>query len=197
MTAHAQVNPSRVRIKRATQSINDPRLSACGFERCIQCGRCTASCPAAYMYEDYRPRDVMRKLQMGDSDSLMQSVWKCGQCYSCRARCPRNNSVALGVLAVREASIARGLAPERIAAVVPMIRKNLYERGETFLPYMFDFLGEFGPRTYARCHDNDKKRVRLGFDNEDARAQRIPEESMAEIRKIMEMTGYSGRGPNE
>ncbi|HEY3422945.1 MAG TPA: 4Fe-4S dicluster domain-containing protein [Methanocellaceae archaeon] len=197
MTSHAQVNPPRVRMKRATQSIDDIRLSACGFERCMQCGRCTASCPVAYMYEEYRPRDVMRKLQMGDTDALMQLVWKCGQCYSCSARCPRNNSVALGVLAVREASIAQGQAPEQIMSVIRMIRKNLYERGETFLPYMFDFLDEFGPRTYARCSDNDKKRIRLGFDSEDARAQRIPEESMAEIRMIMEMTGYSGRGPNE
>lgn len=197
MTSYAQVKPSRVRIKRAPQSINDPRLSACGFERCIQCGRCTASCPAAYMYEDYRPRDVMRKLQMGDIDSLMQSAWKCGQCYSCRARCPRNNSVALGVLALREASIERGLAPEQITSVIRLIRKNLFERGETFLPYMFNFLGEFGPRTFARCCDNDKKRMRLGFDRDDARVQRIPDESMAEIRMIMEMTGYAGRGPDE
>jgi heterodisulfide reductase subunit C1 len=197
MTSHVQANPSRVRIKRAIQGIDDARLRACGFERCIQCGRCTASCPVAYMYEEYRPRDVMRKLQMGDTEALMQTVWKCGQCYSCSARCPRNNSVALGVLAVREASIARGLAPEQIMSVVGMIRKNLYERGETFLPHMFNFLGEFGSRTYARCHNNDKKRLRLGFDGEDARAQRIPEKSMTEIRRIMEMTGYSGGGPNE
>ena len=149
MTSHAQVKPSRVRIKKTTQSIDDARLSTCGFERCMQCGRCTASCPAAYMYEEYRPRDIMRKLQLGDTDSLMEVVWKCGQCYSCRARCPRNNSVALGVLAMREACIARGLAPEQIMSVVRMIRKNLYERGETFLPSMFDFLREFGPRTYA------------------------------------------------
>ena len=197
MASNAQVNPSRIRMKRTTQSIEDTRLSACGFERCIQCGRCTASCPAAYMYEEYSPRDVMRKLQMGDIDSLMRSVWKCGQCYSCRARCPRNNSVAMGVLALREASIARGLAPEQITSVVQLIWKNLYERGETFLPQMFNFLDEFGQRTSARCRDNDKKRIRLGFDSDDARVQRIPEESMAEIRMIMEMTGYTGRGPDE
>jgi heterodisulfide reductase subunit C len=193
----AYVRPLRVRMKRAGHGIDDARLSACGFERCMQCGRCTASCPAAYMYEDYRPREVMRKLQLGDTDALMQAAWKCGQCYSCQARCPRNNSVALGVLALREESIARGLAPARIMSVVSMIRRNLYERGETFLPYMFDFLGELGPRTYARCHDNINKRERLGFDREDARAQRIPEESMAEIRRIMEMTGYTGSDQDE
>lgn len=189
--------PARIRMEKATEGILDSRLNACGFERCMQCGRCTASCPAAYMYDDYRPRDVMRKLQLGDFKGLMQNVWKCGQCYSCMARCPRNNSVALGVLAMREASIAMGLAPEGIIAVASMIRKNLYERGETFLPYMFNFLNELGPRTYARCHNNDKKRVRLGFDREDARMRRIPKGSMAEIRKIMEMTGFSGCDKNE
>jgi heterodisulfide reductase subunit C len=101
------------------------------------------------------------------------------------------------VLALREASIDRGLASPQVMLVASMIRRNLYERGETFLPYMFDFLGELGPRTYVRCRDNTKKRERLGYDREDARAHRIPEESMDEIRRIMEMTGYTERDRHE
>ena len=184
---------TKIALKRHDRAIADPRLGhTCGFEKCMQCGRCTASCPAAYIFDDYRPREVMRKLQLGDIGSLMPVLWRCGQCYSCAARCPRNNSVGAGILALREAAISRGQAPENIKNVASIIRKNLYGRGETFQPYMFDFLDEMGPRTIARCRDNRDKRVRLGFDRDDARTMPIPDDSMAEIRALMEMTGFGG-----
>jgi len=183
----------RIALKKQVIVNSDHRLShVCGFEKCMQCGRCTASCPAALIYDDYRPRDVMRKLQLGDIDSVMPYLWRCGQCYSCAARCPRNNSVGAGILALREKALATGVAPENIKAVASLIHKNLHQRGETFLPYMLDFIGEFGPRTTMRCRDNGNRRVRLGFDRDDARMQPIPADSMAEIRSLMEMTGYKG-----
>lgn len=183
----------RIALKKPVRSMNDPRLSnACGFEKCMQCGRCTASCPAAFMYEDYKPREVMRKLQLGDIDALIPCLWRCGQCYSCAARCPRNNSVGAGILALRESAVAMGIIPEKIKAVLSIIRKNLYERGETFQPYMFDFLEEFGPRTAMRCRDNADRRVRLGFDRDDARVRPIPAVAMAEIRALMDMTWPGG-----
>ncbi len=183
----------RVSLKQSPKAANDVRLDrTCGFERCMQCGRCTASCPAAFEFDDYRPRDVMRKLQLGQKDALWHLLWRCGQCYSCAARCPRNNSVAAGILALREQALARGLAPEEVRGVAAAIRKNLYERGETFLPRTFDFLEEFGPRTTERCRDNPARRVRLGYDRDDARAQPIPGSSMREIRKLLDITWPGG-----
>ena len=183
----------RVALKGPQRSIRDIRLDrTCGFEKCMQCGRCTASCPAAFKHDDYRPRDVMRKLQLGDREAIIDLLWRCGQCYSCAARCPRNNSVGAGILALREAAIADGREPHAIRYVAALLRKNLYERGETFLPHMFTFLEEFGPRTIQRCKDNREKRVRLGFDAEDARAQPIPDVSMREIRVLMDMTWPGG-----
>lgn len=169
----------------------DPRLSGCGYERCLQCGRCTASCPAAYAYGDYSPRMVMNRLSMGDAGSLGESIWKCGQCYSCKSRCPRNNSAAAAVLALREEALRRGLVPESIRRVAIALRRNLYERGETFLPGTLtkDALAAFGPRTAMRCSGNLERRVRLGYERDDARACRIPDGSMAEIRHILEATG--------
>ncbi len=183
----------RLSLKQSAKPTGDIRLDeTCGFGKCMQCGRCTASCPAAFEFGDYRPRDVMRKLQLGEGDSLNGLLWRCGQCYSCAARCPRNNSVASGILALRESALAKGLAPENIRGVAAMIRKNLYERGETFQPYMFDFLEEFGPRTAMRCRDNGDRRVRLGFDRDDARMRPIPEASMEDIRKLIDLTWPGG-----
>ncbi|AFD00221.1 Heterodisulfide reductase, subunit C [Methanocella conradii HZ254] len=183
----------RVALRNVAEPSGDFRLEeTCGYEKCMQCGRCTASCPAAFIYEDYRPRDVMRMLQIGDREALMRVIWRCGQCYSCAARCPRNNSVGAGILALRESAMAAGLAPEGIMATAAMIRKNLYGHGETFLPATFDFLEEFGPKTTQRCRDNASRRVRLGFDRDDARARPIPANSMKEIRALIDMTWPGG-----
>jgi len=183
----------RISLDHTEKAVRDVRLdTACGYEKCMQCGRCTASCPAAFKYDDYRPRDVMRKLQLGDRDALTRLLWRCGQCYSCAARCPRNNSVGAGILALREAAITAGKEPIEIRDAAALLRKNLYERGETFLPSTFTFLEEFGPRTVSRCKDNGARRVRLGFDADDARTEPIPEKSMREIRALMDMTWPGG-----
>ncbi len=183
----------RIALNEPRQTRKDIRLdSTCGYEKCMQCGRCTASCPAAFTYDDYRPRDIMRGLQLGNRDALIDLLWRCGQCYSCAARCPRNNSVGAGLLALREAAIASGRAPASIKNIAALIRKNLYGRGETFLPGDFTFLEEFGPRTVRRCRNNRARRVRLGFDRDDARAQPIPEHAMGEIRALLDMTWPGG-----
>nr|WP_148266646.1 4Fe-4S dicluster domain-containing protein [Methanocella arvoryzae] len=171
----------------------DPRLSGSGYEKCMQCGRCTASCPAAYTFDDYIPRSVMSRLALGMGDSLAEAVWRCGQCYSCRARCPRNNSVGEAVLALRERFGAEGRVPDTIKSVRSLLLNNLHSRGETFLPQMLTdkLLREFGPATYSRCAGNIEKRARLGYEKEDARACRIPDDAMEEIRHILTATGCS------
>lgn len=183
----------RIALKDPELAVKDIRLDhACGFEKCMQCGRCTASCPAAFKYDDYRPRDIMRQLQLGNRDAITGLLWRCGQCYSCAARCPRNNSVGTGILALREAAIASGRAPPGIRKVAAIIRKNLYERGETFLPSTFTFLEEFGPRTINRCKDNRARRMRLGYDPDDARTEPVPDGAMQEIRALLDMTWPGG-----
>lgn len=187
MATRIRMNTSRSSKAHST----DPRMGSCGFEKCMQCGRCTASCPAAYSFGDYLPRTIMSRLALGITDSLVDDVWQCGQCYSCRARCPRNNSVGEAVLALREKFASEGRIPETLKNVAGLLRRNLRSHGETFLPQMMtdDLLREFGPATYGRCKGNIGKRVRLGYEKDDARSYRIPDEAMYEIRHILKVTG--------
>ncbi len=62
---------------------------------CYQCGNCTAGCPAAFTF-DYTPNQVMRMLQVGLVDQVLDSkaVQLCVQCLTCTARCPRNIDIA-------------------------------------------------------------------------------------------------------
>lgn len=62
---------------------------------CYQCGNCTAGCPAAFTF-DYTPNQIMRMLQVGLVDEVLDSkaVQLCVQCLTCTARCPRNIDIA-------------------------------------------------------------------------------------------------------
>ena len=53
---------------------------------CYQCGNCSAGCPAAFTF-DYTPNQVMRMLQVGLVDKVLDSkaVQLCVQCLTCTA----------------------------------------------------------------------------------------------------------------
>lgn len=186
----------RITLKIGKKPFKSIIFKKSGFKKCIQCGRCTASCPAAYLYADYRPRDLMRRFMLGDiyTEELNELIWKCGQCYSCRARCPRNCKAGLGVLALQTLAVLEGNVPPEISDISEKIKRNLYLKGETFLPSTqdIDLLTEFGEQTYHRCRDNNLKRERLGFRSDDARNVPVPEESLREIREILKRTGFGG-----
>ena len=65
------------------------------LKACMNCGVCTAICPAAEFYE-YDPRRICDTVQRGNEDEVEQllksdTIWYCGQCMSCKSRCPRGN----------------------------------------------------------------------------------------------------------
>ncbi|MBL7111415.1 MAG: 4Fe-4S dicluster domain-containing protein [Bacteroidales bacterium] len=83
-----------------------------GLNSCINCGTCTAICPAASFF-DYDPREITDQLQCEDENILEEllkgdKIWFCGQCMSCKTRCPRNNTPGLIIMALRNLSIETG-----------------------------------------------------------------------------------------
>ena len=69
---------------------------------CMQCGKCSAGCPASADM-DLLPHQVVRLLQLGQWEAVAdsQSVWNCASCFTCGARCPRNINIASLLEAVR------------------------------------------------------------------------------------------------
>ena len=83
-----------------------------GLKTCINCGTCTAICPAAEFYK-YDPRKVMDIVQSRDEEEiekLLKSdfIWYCGECMSCVTRCPRKNGPGLVIMALRNLSARLG-----------------------------------------------------------------------------------------
>ena len=64
-----------------------------GVLKCVQCGMCTSTCPAA-RHSSYNPRDIMEHVLEGDESILEDdNIWNCFYCYTCHSVCPVGNSV--------------------------------------------------------------------------------------------------------
>jgi len=84
-----------------------------GLKACMNCGVCSAICPAAEFY-NYDPRRIVDLVQVRDSEALhdllkSDTIWYCGQCMSCKTRCPRGNTPGLIISALRQLSQELGL----------------------------------------------------------------------------------------
>ncbi len=77
---------------------------------CIQCGTCTASCPAAHAM-DLSPRRMWRMVQLGMTEEVLQSksIWLCSLCYNCHVRCPRGIPLTETITRLKELAIERGI----------------------------------------------------------------------------------------
>ena len=75
---------------------------AVGIEKCFNCGNCTASCPLAT--DEYAfPRNIIRRLQVGQKDRLTQHLdpWLCYYCGNCSETCPKGAEPGETMMATR------------------------------------------------------------------------------------------------
>jgi len=108
-----------------------------GLKVCISCGTCTAICPAAQFF-DYDPRTVVETVQRRDETSLEQllkgdTIWRCGECLSCKTRCPRGNTPGYIIQSLRALSIKTGLFAESTQGSLQLSVKRTV--GEHILKY--------------------------------------------------------------
>ena len=58
--------------------------------QCLECGKCTSSCPRRLSGKEYSPRLLANKVisDRDDQAYIENSVWECLTCGMCRERCP-------------------------------------------------------------------------------------------------------------
>jgi len=83
-----------------------------GLNSCLNCGMCTAICPAAQFY-DYDPRIIADIMQRGNDEEIerllkSETIWYCGECLSCKTRCPRGNTPGYLIQALRNLAQENG-----------------------------------------------------------------------------------------
>ena len=59
---------------------------------CLDCGKCTGSCPLARVDPDFSPRRIVERVVFGEGESVISDprLWSCMTCGLCSERCPSN-----------------------------------------------------------------------------------------------------------
>jgi heterodisulfide reductase subunit C len=98
-----------------------------GVLACIQCGRCTSSCPVARIVEEHNPRKLMEMIILGLPSDLFsgQLPWYCLSCFTCLDRCPQGGDVGEVMFAIRNLAVKEGNIPDGILVQA----KSLFENG--------------------------------------------------------------------
>ena len=178
-----------------------------GLHTCINCGTCTAICPAAEFYK-YDPRKIVDTVQRKDDaeiEALLKSdtIWYCGECMSCVTRCPRKNGPGLVIMALRNLSAKLGFftASEKGRQLYPLTKAlnyNVLNLGYCVHPTTFRFEdhSESGPVFKWVLENKEEVYARLGanFGKPGPGALRqIPQEDLDELRAIYDETGGTER----
>ena len=91
----------------------DEILALCGEDasNCVQCGKCTASCPIAPEM-DLQPNQVLRYIQIKSRKPILQcsTIWLCASCETCSSRCPEGIEIATVMDTLRKLAVEEGLA---------------------------------------------------------------------------------------
>jgi heterodisulfide reductase subunit C len=87
-------------------------LEEAQVEACIQCGRCTATCPAG-LPSSLRAREVVRAVEEGDLSVIEErdDIWHCTTCFSCQERCPKGVMITQAILWLRGEAVRLGRYP--------------------------------------------------------------------------------------
>ncbi len=174
-----------------------------GLNACMNCGVCTAICPAAEFYE-YDPRKIVDIVQTRDDEAIRnllksETIWYCGECMSCKTRCPRGNAPGLIIMALRGLSQDLGYFTEsekgrQQLAVKRTVGDSILNTG--YCVYIDGISSAMHPEqgpVWEWVQDNKTELLeRLGGNYKGdgpGILRKIPKETLDELRKIFEVTG--------
>lgn len=174
-----------------------------GMKACMNCGVCTAVCPAAEFYR-YNPKNIVNivaRKNEADLEELLRSdtIWYCGECMSCVTRCPRANAPGLVIMALRKLSMRSGLYMESEKGrqqyiVVKDLCSNVLNYGYCVYPrtFAYETHPEYGPVGKWVCDHLDDVHARMGSNLDGdgpGGLRKIPQESLDQLKKIFDVTG--------
>ena len=178
-----------------------------GLKACFNCGVCTAICPAAEV-SDYDPRivvDTVQKRDEAELEKLLKSdtIWRCGECLSCKTRCPRGNVPCYIIQALRALSIDTGMFTEseqgrKQLAVKRTVGDHIFKYG--YCVYIDevdnDMYPEQGPVWKWLRENRESMLDRLGTSykkNKSGTLRNTSQESLDDLKKIFDETGGTKR----
>lgn len=173
------------------------------LKACMNCGICTAICPAAEFFP-YDPRSICDIVQRGEEEAIenllrSDTIWYCGQCMSCKTRCPRGNVPGEVINVLRKTSQELGYNNDskegrKQREIMQGAGANILNIGYCVHPDTIDpkLHPEQGPiwAWYVEHIKEVAPRFGANYNGEGPGALRkIRKENLDEIRKIFEVTG--------
>jgi len=136
-----------------------------GILSCIQCGRCSSSCPVARLTTEHNPRRLMEMIILGLRSEVLptQLPWYCLSCFTCLDRCPQGGDVGEAMFAIRNLAVREGNVPEGIVVQA----RSLIDTGRVVNPTRMALL----------------EREKLGLD-------KGPSTSTGDVQKILKRTKF-------
>lgn len=174
-----------------------------GLTSCMNCGVCTAICPAAEFYK-YDPRQICNIVQSKDEEKIEKllksdTIWYCGECMSCKTRCPRGNTPGLVIMALRKVAQQLGYFTEsekgrQQYVIRKVIGQNVLDTGYCVHPDIVhpETHLEQGPvwKWYRENIQDMASRFGANYHGKGAGALKtLSQQDLDEIRKIFEATG--------
>src|SRR4030042_6973892 len=173
-----------------------------GLKSCMNCGICTAICPAASFY-NYDPRLIVNIVQTRDEEKIEQllkdeTIWYCGQCMSCKTRCPRGNAPGLIICALRKLSQDTGLFAEsekgrQQLAVKRTVGENILKIGycvfpATVIPEKHPEQGPVWEWIYEQRADIMSK-FGANYKGKYGALRKIDDKDLEELKRIFDVSG--------
>lgn len=160
-----------------------------GVLKCVQCGMCTSTCPAA-RHSNYNPRDIIERVLDGDVSILEDDlIWNCFYCYTCHSVCPVGNSVCEVNQILKQIAISNeigydklyeymGFADSYFTAAIGAIPEIFFDDIDRDVPGWRDFRNNLG-----------EIRDELELDP----PLMPPKEVIDEVSKILTITGFKAK----
>jgi len=83
----AEVNP---RAPENTKDVISKAVKKTNVQYCLECGKCSSSCPISKLNDAYSPRRTVEKTLLGFENRVLSGtdLWTCLTCFTCTERCP-------------------------------------------------------------------------------------------------------------
>lgn len=188
MTSKQNIEDSPIDF--AEQIINDVKNSKDdGVLKCVQCGMCTSTCPAA-RHSDYNPRDIIERVLEGDLSILEDDlIWNCFYCYTCHSVCPVGNSVCEVNQILKQFAISNGIGYDKLYEYMGFADSYFTAAIGAIPEIFFDDIKRDVPGWWEFRLNLAEIRDELELDP----PLMPPKETIDEVSKILTITGFKAK----
>jgi len=83
-------NPKVPKTPLNVQEVIKKAIAETNVQYCLECGKCSGSCPISRLNEAYSPRRTVEKFLIGLENKVLPTadLWTCLTCFTCTERCP-------------------------------------------------------------------------------------------------------------